>query len=187
MYKLPPSAAMTPDDLALYEALCSDNPRRVEAAIGQLTRRVVPIVEKIAATNKGIQADVNDVVQETVLAVWQQMRIGNFEPRLGVPLSAYLYRIAKNKWLKGGPPSTIPLEKHTEKLPDSLLFEHTLLANLGEAFLRLNEACQQLLRWYYWEDRDLEEIAGKLGTSVDAAKVRKFRCVRRLGQFLKGN
>ncbi|MDA0783512.1 MAG: sigma factor [Bacteroidetes bacterium] len=48
--------------------------------------------------NSGNEDDAKDVLQDTLVALWQNVRKPHFE--LTVQLSTYLLAIAKNTWLK---------------------------------------------------------------------------------------
>lgn len=176
---------MTSQDLKLYEDLCSDDTRRLSTATRLLTRRVKAIASRFVLGNSGFRSDIDDLVQDTVLAVWQQMRSGAYQVRLDKPLDAYLKVIVRNKWLKTlQRQSVAPLTDLTESVAEELPMEHQRLPELEEAFDRLGQACQLLLRLFYWEGYSMEEIARRLGISMKATKVRKYRCMLQLGKIL---
>ncbi len=179
-------SCMTSQDLTLYEDLCSEEPRRLEAATRLLTRRVKTIALRIVMGNSGARSDVDDLVQDTVLAVWQQMKSGRYEVRPDTPLDAYLTAVVRNKWLKTlHKRSTIALTDLSESIADEVPPEHYRLSSLEETFAQLGQACQQLLRLFYWEGYTLDEIARRIGISMDATKMRKFRCMLRLEEILR--
>ncbi|GAB3914440.1 hypothetical protein GCM10028803_59910 [Larkinella knui] len=177
---------MTSQDLQLYEDLCSDDPRRLAAAIRLLTQRVRIIARRMVLGNSGTRSDIDDVVQDTVVAVWQQMRSGSYEVRHGVPLDAYSASIVRNKWLRTLQKRsvTVPDDLHDSRT-DAVLTEHHGLSDLEEAMARLGQACQRLLKLFYWEGYSMEEIAHLLGITMEATKVRKYRCMLRLGEILR--
>lgn len=177
---------MTSQDLTLYEDLCSEEPRRLETATRLLTRRVKTIALRIVLSNSGDRSDIDDLVQDSVLAVWQKMKSGRFEARLDTPLDAYLTGVVRNKWLKTlHKRSVAALTDLDESLTEEVPPEHPKLPLLEEAFAQLGKGCQQLLRLFYWEGYTLEEIASRLEASMDAVKMRKFRCMLQLGKILR--
>lgn len=173
------------DDLSLYEQMCSDDSKRVDAAATSLTRRVRPIAERFVLKNSGRRTEVDDIVQETVLAVWTNMRNGAYKPMPDTPLDAYLYRIVKNKWLKKLGKQHEELDVSTITIPDDLPDEHYRLDQLQRAFAQIEQACQHLLKLVYWEGYKMEEIAKQLATTEDAVKMRKYRCMAKLGTLIK--
>ena len=177
---------MTSQDLKLYEDLCSDDPRRLAGAIRLLTRRVNVIARRMVLGNSGTRSDIDDVVQDAVLAVWQQVRSGSYQIRPDVALDAYATTIVRNKWLRTlqrrsvvGPGDLD--ETRTNDVPT----EDRRLPDLEEALARLGQACQRLLKLFYWEGYSMEEIARLLEITMEAAKVRKYRCMLRLGEILR--
>lgn len=177
---------MTPEDMALYEAICSDDPYRVELATSKLVRRVRVIVNRIAAGNRGVGASIDDVVQETVLGVWQAMRSGRFEARPETPLDGFLYQVGKNQWLRQGEKPIVPLDLLHEVIPSPEPLEPERGYLLEEAFAQLCEDCKTILHWFYWEGYSMEDIGDRLGILDTAAKTRKYRCIRELGEILRG-
>jgi RNA polymerase sigma factor (sigma-70 family) len=178
---------MTSHDLKLYKDLCSDDPRQLTVATRLLTRRVKTVALRIVLGNSGNRSDIDDVVQDTVRAVWQQMRSGSYQVR-DVPLDAYLSGIVRNKWLKTLQKRAITAPTDlTESLTDELPPDYQRFSDLAEALARLGQACQELLRMVYWEGYKMEEIALKLGITMEATKVRKYRCMLRLGEILRKN
>ena len=180
---------MPADELTLYADLCADDPRLVERATRLLTRQVRAIALKVVLANSGTIHDVDDLVQEVVVAVWRQARDGSYRPQTDVPMGAFLFRVVRNNWLKvlrqrrqQGPTGELDAAVAEPQLP-----EDARLDSMQRAFARLGVACQQLLRLFYWEGYRLDEIAGQLDISASAAKERKYRCMLTLGTLLLGN
>ncbi|MEZ0609430.1 RNA polymerase sigma factor [Fibrella sp. WM1] len=180
---------MSADELALYDDLCSDDRHRIERATRLLTRQVKALATRTVTGNSGTIHDVDDLVQDVVLAVWQQMRTGRFQPQAGVPLGAYLRSVVWNNWLKvlRERRQHVPAEIDEGKLNDLLApttQDDPRIDRLERAFLRLGAACQRVLRLFYWEGYAMEEIAEQVGTTIDATKQRKYRCMLTLGTLL---
>ncbi|RYC66875.1 MULTISPECIES: RNA polymerase sigma factor [Spirosoma] len=180
---------MSSADQTLYEAICSDDKRRVEWATHQLTHKVKAVIRRHVLDNSGSEEDAADLTQETVLAVWAQLRSGHYQPRAEATLDAYVYKVMRNKWLK-----VLKRRKQVGLLSqfDDLTEEPTAedkperLATLQQAFSQLGEACQELLQLFYWDDLSFDEIAHRVNASAKAAKVRKYRCMLYLGALLRG-
>ena len=47
--------------------------------------------------NGGDKADAEDILQETIIALWQNVNNGRYQA--SAKLSTYIFAIAKNKWL----------------------------------------------------------------------------------------
>ena len=104
----------------LHEQMCSNEPIQVEAATRLLTQRVKVIAGRFVSKNSGNRMDVDDVVQETVIAVWKNMRRGSYKPMPDTPLDAYLYKIVKNTWLKMLGKQPEMMTEPTGSLPEEL-------------------------------------------------------------------
>lgn len=177
---------MAADPLALYEDLRSEEPHRIERAIRQLTQRVKKMAIRLVMSNSGTHADIDDLVQDVVVIVWQQVQLGQYQPRNNVPLEAYVYGVLRRNWLK-----TLRqrrqqgmLDDISEHMPAESASEETSFEQLEWAFRQLESTCQQVLRWCYWDGVTMADIANQLNTTVTAAKQRKYRCMLALGKLL---
>jgi len=180
---------MSSADQTLYEAICSNDQRRVEWATHQLTHKVKAVIRRHVLDNSGSEEDAADLTQETVLTVWAQLRSGQYQPRAEATLDAYVYGIMRNKWLRVlksrkqlgllGPLDDLTEEPTAEDEPERL-------TTLQQAFGQLGEACRELLQLFYWDDLSFDEIAHRVNASAKAAKVRKYRCMLHLGALLRG-
>ncbi|MGF7216198.1 RNA polymerase sigma factor (sigma-70 family) [Spirosoma lacussanchae] len=180
---------MSSADQTLYEAMCSDDQRRVEWATHQLTHRVKAVIRRHVLDNSGSEEDAADLIQETVLAVWAQLRSGQYQPRAEATLDAYLYGVMRNKWLKVlKSRSRVGMISRLDDLTEEPTAEDEpeRLTQLQQAFSQLGETCRELLQLFYWDDLSFDEIAHRVNASAKAAKVRKYRCMLHLGALLRG-
>ena len=101
-------------------------------------------------------------------------------------LEAYVIRIAKNEFFKGGKETLdIILNEDIEPLmpTNTMTVDNNLFVQMGEAFAYLGTKCQQLLRLHYNDGYDYETIVAKglvAFPSVDAAKTQSKVCRRKL-------
>jgi RNA polymerase sigma-70 factor, ECF subfamily len=164
------------DDDELIAALAAGD----EEALRELFRRHAPwLAGRLRAALP--PPDVEDVLQETFLAVWKGA--GGYRPR-GTP-QAWIWVIARNQaalLLRRRGPATAPLEQ-------------TLAAGLDPAeaaVVRADIAAAldspegQVLRLMYVEDRPVAEIAALLGVPPGTVKSRAHRARRMLRAVLGG-
>ncbi|HEY2552029.1 MAG TPA: RNA polymerase sigma factor [Streptosporangiaceae bacterium] len=133
-------------------------------------------------------ADVEDVLQESFLAVWRGAR--GYQPCGSA--GGWLWGIARRQaalWLRRRGPAALPLAD----LADHALAEHALAAGdpaeavvsgaeLAEAVASLGpdgSAARELWRLMYLEDRPVTEVAGLMGVPEGTVKSRAHR-VRQL-------
>lgn len=132
-----------------------------------------------------------DVVAETFRTAWQRSRMA---PTSSAPVLAWLYGIAGNV-VRNTQRSERRRQDLTARVGAALdgradysydAVDARLSADprLGQAFERLSHHDQEVLRLVAWEGLDLAGVAGVLGVSNAAAKVRLHRARRRLHQAL---
>jgi len=130
--------------------------------------------------------DVEEVVSDAFLALWQHRT--DLNPEQGV--KAYLATIARNKAadrLRTIGPPVLPLEDQTttpspgpEKEVERRMFAHAL----RQAVENLPETDRILMDGYYYEGQKLKDLARQLGLSVPAAKTRLCRARKTLKRVL---
>jgi RNA polymerase sigma-70 factor, ECF subfamily len=125
--------------------------------------------------------DVEDVLQETFLAVWKGA--GGYQPR-GTP-QAWMWVIARNQaalLLRRRGPVTAPLEEtpHADLDPaEAAIVRADITAALSGPEGRM-------LRLMYVEDRPVAEVAALLGVPAGTVKSRAHRARRMLRDVLGG-
>ena len=132
-----------------------------------------------------------DIVQDALLIAYTEVERGRYEPRAGVPFTAYVKGIARNKIREARRRSRRYVL--VDEIPEwqSVCEGHALEARADrreqEAFLHaalpaLPESRQQVLRQYL-NGRTTAEIAHSLGISEDAVRQHKCRGLRSLRQL----
>jgi len=144
------------------------------------------------------QVEVVDVLQETYLQAWRSLE--TFEFRGERALLAWLCRIAENRLRdlaqnlgavkRGAGRERIEFEHVLELARESATGPVTAAAR-GEARERLSDALDRLkdderevLLLRYFQERELEDIAGRVSLSVSAVRRLLGRAVERLGRAL---
>jgi len=164
-------------------------------AFRQLVERHSRTTFRVAYRMTGNEHDADDVVQETFLRAYRQLR--HFEERAN--FSTWLHRITVNCSLDllrargradrhyGGDPESAELAGagRTEPQQDRLLMSADLQKHVAAAMERLssNERTAFVLR--HFEGMPVEEIGKTLGIQVNAAKHTIFRAVRKLRESLE--
>ncbi len=147
------------------------------AAFTQLYRRYYDDVTTYVYRRLGDVHATEDVVAEVFLAVMQSLRRYQYR---GIPLKAWLYRIATNsvnRWLRRnrryvlGHPATA--QDGGEAVLDPREREDT--ASAREAMLALSPKHQTVLSLHYFEGLSVEEVASVVGCRVGTVKSRLSR------------
>lgn len=162
-----------------------------------LVERYNPTVFRLAHRMIGNQQDAEDVVQETFLRAYRQLK--RFEPRAS--FGTWLYRIAANCSLD----LLRKRQRETEHraLPDSAAVQasDSLLANTSspdclaantEVQQQVESALDQLtpleraaFTLRHFEGKSIEEISATLGVGANAAKQSIFRAVQKVRRTLE--
>ena len=162
-----------------------------DTALRQLFDRNAPWLA--ARLRKALPSDdVEDVLQETFLAVWKNA--GTYQPR-GAP-AAWLWVIARNQAAmllrkRGQPPVPLPSDEIGETAPSADPAEAVLArAELAAATQALSGADRHAERevWQllYVEDRPVAEVAELTGVPEGTVKSRAHRARRLLRAALHG-
>ena len=144
-----------------------------------------PVVSHVTR-NGGSSDDAEDILQESVIIVWERIRTDSFEPQ--AKLGTFLYGVARNLWLRrlARRRREGPLDVDPETIPDDasgLQGEEgdDRPRRVQQALERLDEPCRTLLLLYYWERLSMAEIAAHLGfANADVAKAKKYQCKEQL-------
>ncbi|MGB1038229.1 MAG: RNA polymerase sigma factor, partial [Bacteroidia bacterium] len=139
-------------------------------------------VKNFVLKNNGDENIVDDIMQESVIAVWKNVNKPNF--LLQSKLSTYVMAIAKNLWYKELKKrsrfklvdETNHLEKGGEEmkmdLDQSVL--HTIIKEM-------DETCRRLLSYFYFDGLSTKVIAEKLNfANANTVKSKKYQCFKKL-------
>lgn len=150
----------------------------------------IAMVKNFIRKNSGTEEDVPDLMQDTVIAVWQNANKPGFV--LTVKLSTYIMSIAKNLWYKQlrkkGRMSRLDDFPHEdvaiENKPGFQMDMHVI----QDFVKRLDETCMQLLSMFYFDELDNKVIAEKMGfANTDVVKSKKYQCFKKLEKDIKSH
>lgn len=149
-------------------------------------------IASLVMRNNGSEHDADDVLQESVIILWERVKSGRFE--YTAKLSTFLYAVAKNVWSrkrlrKLREPATEfdnDLFGSTERSQLDDMIETERSRTIADALERLGDPCKTLLLLYYWEERSQEEIAAQMGfANAATVKSKKYTCKKMLEKILK--
>jgi RNA polymerase sigma factor (sigma-70 family) len=137
-------------------------------------------------------AEVDDVVQESLLAILSYLRTrGGFEG----DLVRFAVTVTRNRcrnilvWRSRHPETNIePLSDwlaNPQRSPLDLLLEAETRQILQAGLDSLSRACRDLLRWFYIDGRSIETLRQQIGLeTVQGVYYRRSICLRQLSRFL---
>ena len=150
------------------------------------------VIFNLVLKNSGSKADAADVLQEGVIALWQNSKKENFV--LTASVNTYLYSICKNIWLqklkKRGIHVSLNPNSSSAALSEqsiTVIMEKEKSFNLlEESILRLGNTCQQLLKLFYYEKKSMDDVAQIIGlNNAKTAKSKKYKCLQQLKNKMK--
>ena len=163
-----------------------------DEALVILFRQNTKAIASYVLRNNGSEEDADDVLQESVIILWERVRGGRFEQ--SAKLSTYLYAVAKNIWSrkrmrKLREPAT-ELENDIfnsgEQSQLDEMIDSERSRTIADAMKLLGEPCKTLLTLYYWEELPQEEIAKKMGfANAATVKSKKYTCKKMLEKILR--
>ena len=159
-----------------------------EKALVTLYKQNLNAIKKFVLNNSGTIDEAQDVMQETLIAVWQNVAKPEF--LLNVKLSTYVFSIAKNQWYK-------QLKKKTRfKVVDVAITENIRADEapmlmydtkiVSDYVNKLDETCRRLLMYFYFDGLDMNTIAEQMGfANSDTVKSKKYQCFKKLETSVK--
>jgi RNA polymerase sigma factor (sigma-70 family) len=173
-------------DQKYIQALLDNDHSVLTEIYKKFSNKVVAYIRK----NNGDAEDGRDVIQETLITIYQQASAKKLV--LTCPFEAYFFLLCKRKWLnklkvKKGvtideAAAFIP-DESTEMVSETELFESKSL--LFESKLKeLGEKCQEVLRWSF-KLPSMEEVAAKLNVTYGYIRKKKSLCLGQLTDLIR--
>jgi RNA polymerase sigma factor (sigma-70 family) len=159
--------------------------------LGELFVRYKKLVFSYVQSQGGDAADAEDMLQEAIIVLWQKVCSGNFE--LTSKLGTYVLAVAKNKWMaemrkrRRIVNTELPGDRPDGK-PSSLegIIEKEEFGTVHRALDTLGSPCKEVLMLFYFEERNLKDIARILGfANTDVVKSKKYQCRKTLEGVIK--
>ena len=165
--------------------------QRDKEILSWLFNKHIHMITKYIRENHGTDYDASEILQDTLVVLWEKIRRGEFS--LESKLSTYLYAVVKNKWLQelsrrkkyttldeisGNPgPEGDAMEQLQEK---------ELVEIIKKCLEMLSPLCQKILTLYYYEDKSMLDISALTGlANEDVAKSKKYQCKKELEVLMK--
>lgn len=148
-------------------------------------------IEMYVLNNNGTIADAKDIYQEAFIAVWRNIQLDKFYPENEHALAAYLFRVAKNKWLdhlrSAHFKKVTSINEDSVQLPEDVLPEEDVryITEVKNKFKHLGENCREILKRFYYQKESMRMIAENFNWTEATAKNNKYRCLQRLRELIK--
>lgn len=148
-----------------------------------------PKVKIHVLKNNGSEALAKDIFQEAFIACWKNIKEDKFSENGNI--EAYLYTIAKNKWIDFLRSQTykktvsdtdiVKLHPSSDEASyyDNVENEKKQKA-MHTALQQLGKECKNVLKLFYFERKPMEEISKELGIGAASVRNKKYRCMEKL-------
>ncbi len=147
-----------------------------------LYKKVFPPVARYVSKMGGSFDEARDVFQDALVVYYEKVVVGQVSPANEM---AYLAGIAKNLWLKRYREGSLnmPLDNFDVSIEeDDQPSENRLMHFLSTA----GKKCMDLLRGFYYDGLQLDEMATLFGFSgIRSATVQKYKCLEKVRETVK--
>lgn len=163
-------------------------------AITAVYQTYFPIFKKWIINKGSTDEDANDIFQEAFMVLYQKAKDPEF--CLTSKIGTYLFAVGKRIWYKKidqhvrkpvystdfNDDEQVLNEYHQEDLDiQEFLNIEQDYQTLQHAMVELGEPCSRLIKLFYIEKKNMQEIAQTLQyTNAENAKVQKYKCLTRL-------
>lgn len=174
-------------DQEIVELIKSENPKAINEAFRYLYKTCFHSINGFIRSNSGSKEDSADIFQESLIIFYKKVRKNEYEIRSSI--SAYLYGVSHNLWLKKIRKSRLDLSKlateESYNFNEESVTEDTRLT-VKEALNQIDNGCRKVLLDFYFKKLTMAQIAELYGLgSEEAAKNKKYRCLKKLIEYVK--
>ena len=152
-------------------------------------------VRSYVLANSGTEDEAKDIYQEAFIIVWRKVQNNSFTETYENALPAYIFKIAKYKWLdelrrkKIQPVKIHFSENGVDENSDELIMDENdkWIGIIKEKFTLLDERCRNLLTQFYYGEKKIKDLAEEHNWTEATAKNNKYRCLEKLRKLIKDN
>ena len=178
------------EDQKYIDGLAANNTFIIKAIYDKFAPKVINYVKQ----NSGDAHDAQDVIQETIITIFNQAKQKKLE--LTCPFDAYFFLLCKRKWLnqlKKRKGNEVTINDDVLSKDDDaqvLSFETSIFedkeALFNEMFQQLGDACKDLLKATF-KIKSMEEVAKSLNITYAYARKKKSLCKGQLTKLVQAS
>lgn len=178
------------EDQKYIDGLLNNNTFIIQAIYEKFVPKVINYIKQ----NSGDYNQAQDVVQDTLIAIYNQA--SQKQLKLTCPFDAYFFLLCKRKWLnelkKTAHKEVTINEEVLYKGDDAqeLAFETDVFSEkqalFAEMFNKLGNTCKELLAATF-KIKSMEEVATSLGVTYAYARKKKSLCIGKLTKMVQGS
>ncbi len=178
------------EDQKYIEGLLKNNTFIIQTIYNKFVPKVVNYIKQ----NSGDTDRAKDVVQDTLLTIYNQA--SKKQLQLTCPFDAYFFLLCKRKWLnelKKISNKTVTIsdtDLYNSDEAQELALETSVFAEkealFAEMFQKLGQVCKDLLQASF-KTKSMEDVAKTLGITYAYARKKKSLCIGKLTQLIKAS
>ena len=160
--------------------------------INSIYKKFAPKVTYYIKMNSGSADEAQDVIQETLITIYNQAKTKGLE--LTCPFDAYFFLLCKRKWLNELKKShnkevtikdeNVSIDKDVEKLAIETEEQDEKQSLFDEMFQKLGEKCQEVLKLSFIT-KTMEEVASKMNVTYAYVRKKKSICTGQLTELIQ--
>ena len=178
------------EDQKYIDGLAANNTFIIQAIYDKFAPKVINYIKQ----NSGDAHDAQDVIQETIITIFNQAKQKKLE--LTCPFDAYFFLLCKRKWLnklKKSKIKEVTINDDVLSKDDDaqvLSFETSIFedkeALFNEMFQQLGDACKDLLKATF-KIKSMEDVAKSLNITYAYARKKKSLCIGQLTKLVQAS
>ncbi|REE16871.1 RNA polymerase sigma factor (sigma-70 family) [Winogradskyella pacifica] len=178
------------EDQKYIDGLAENNAFIIQAIYDKFAPKVINYIKQ----NSGDAYDAQDVIQETIITIYNQAKQKKLQ--LTCPFDAYFFLLCKRKWLnqlKKSKGKEVTINEEVLSKDDDaqvLSFETSIFENkqalFNEMFQQLGDACKDLLKASF-KIKSMEDVAKSLDITYAYARKKKSLCIGQLTKLVKAS
>lgn len=170
--------------------------RNDSRTLKMLYEELQPQIKSYITQNGGSEQDAEDILQDGIIAFYNNVRNGSYEKNRQVKITTYINQICRYRWLD---------QLKSARKKTSVRMEEIHVVDYGEGpkyfeeaeriekvsqvekmFAQLGEKCKKLLTLFYYEKKKMSEINQIMNFSGNTSKNEKYRCMKKLRNLYTG-
>lgn len=132
--------------------------------------------------------ELNDLFQDSCVAVWQNVRSGKFTATAQSSLETYLFAVGKykmmaqdRKYKEMTTDNDLQNMNLTDSSEETVEQKESRLNTIEQTVRNFPSPCSDILIMHYWKQYSNEKIAEEMGyQNTDTVKTKKYKCMQRL-------
>jgi RNA polymerase sigma factor (sigma-70 family) len=160
--------------------------------IQSIYKQFVPKVKNYIRTNSGSDDEAQDVIQEVLIAIYNQARTKNLQ--LTCPFDAYFFLLCKRRWLNELKKvsnrgvtlmeKNVSVDESVQEMTNQTEAFDKKQSLFDEMFQKLGEKCQEVLKLSF-VTKTMEEVAEKLNVTYGYVRKKKSLCTGQLTEMIQ--